>query len=121
VAGDEPLIDHKALENIRKLQRAGAPCIVDKVLQLYFRDSPRHICTMREALAARDAVALKRAAHTLKSNSANVGALQLAASCKAMEAQSSAEPTGEAEQLIARIELEYSRAHAALAKQTAGA
>jgi HPt (histidine-containing phosphotransfer) domain-containing protein len=60
-----------------------------------------------------------RAAHTLKSSSANVGALQLAASCKAMEAQTGVEQFDHAEQLISRIELEYSRVYDALSKHSA--
>jgi HPt (histidine-containing phosphotransfer) domain-containing protein len=88
---------------------------------MYFTEAPRHIASMRDALLARDSATLKRAAHTLKSSSANLGAVQLAASCKAMEMQAAAEQLEGAEQLIGRIELEYSRAHAALAKQTASA
>jgi CheY-like chemotaxis protein/HPt (histidine-containing phosphotransfer) domain-containing protein len=106
-------IDQKALDNIRKLQRPGAPSILDKIIDLYFVDAPRQILTMRDALAAGDDLALKRAAHTLKSSSANLGALDLAGSCKKMEDAGAAHP-GTAELLIARIELDYAQVRAAL-------
>jgi two-component system sensor histidine kinase/response regulator len=116
---DDPIIDHKALDHVRKLQRPGAASIVDKVVNMYFKDAPRQILSMRSALVARDGNTLMRAAHTLKSSSANVGALRLAASCKAMETQAGAEQLDQAEQLISRIELEYSRVYDALSKQSA--
>jgi two-component system sensor histidine kinase/response regulator len=116
---DDPIIDHKALDHVRKLQRPGAASIVDKVVNMYFKDAPRQILSMRSALVARDGNTLMRAAHTLKSSSANVGALQLAASCKAMEAQTGVEQFDHAEQLISRIELEYSRVYDALSKHSA--
>ena len=60
--------------------------LLHKVLHLYLTSAPQLLNTMRDALACCDALALQQAAHSLKSSSANVGALQLAAFCKEMEA-----------------------------------
>jgi HPt (histidine-containing phosphotransfer) domain-containing protein len=118
---EQSLIDQKALDNIRKLQKPNAPSILDKIINLYFKDTPQQILLMRASLAAGDSDALMRAAHSLKSNSANLGALQLAKWCKEMEAQAGAAHLENAEQSITRIELEYARVRAALADQTAQA
>jgi HPt (histidine-containing phosphotransfer) domain-containing protein len=87
---------------------------VEKVLNLYFDDAPRQILAMRNALAAGDGKALKRAAHTLKSNSANVGALQLAQSCQTMELRAGTAKFDDAEDSICYIESQYARVRAAL-------
>jgi HPt (histidine-containing phosphotransfer) domain-containing protein len=109
------IIDDNALANIRKLDKPGAPSIVDRVIDLYFADAPRQISSMRDAIAAADRTTLKRSAHTLKSNSANLGALQLAALCKEMETRAGSESLDGAEDSIVRIELEYAHVRVALA------
>jgi len=74
---------------------------------------------MREAIAAGDNGVLQRAAHTLKSSSATVGALRLAGLCKDMEARARAGNLAQAEHALNRIEIEYARVRAALAEQAA--
>jgi len=118
---EQSILDQKALDNIRKLQKPGAPNILDKILNLFFEDTPRQILFMRDALAAGDSNALKRAAHSLKSNSANLGAVQLARWCKEMEAQAGVEHLENAEQTISRIEVEFNRVSPALSDQLARA
>jgi CheY-like chemotaxis protein/HPt (histidine-containing phosphotransfer) domain-containing protein len=121
IPAEAAVIDQKALDNIRKLQKPGAPNILDKIINLFFQDGVRQIVSMRDAVAAGDTNILKRAAHTLKSNSANLGALELAESCKEMEVQAGAAHLTNAEAVITRIELEYARVCDALAGQRAQA
>jgi signal transduction histidine kinase/CheY-like chemotaxis protein/HPt (histidine-containing phosphotransfer) domain-containing protein len=83
---DRPLIDTAALNNIRALQREGSPSILDKIIKLYLQSSPKLLDTLHQAVANEGpAETLQRAAHTLKSSSANVGAMGLAALCKDLE------------------------------------
>ena len=114
-------IDMKALDNIRTLQQPGAPSLLEKIVTFYLDDAPRLCQAMREAIAAGDNGALQRAAHTLKSSSAALGALQLAELCKEMEAQARAGRVVDAEQWINRIESEYARVRAALPRTSAQA
>jgi HPt (histidine-containing phosphotransfer) domain-containing protein len=51
----------------------------------YLDSTPGLLDAMRQAAAAGDAVGLQRAAHTLKTGSASMGALALAALCKQLE------------------------------------
>ena len=52
----------------------------------YLEDATSQLAMMRSAADAGDAEALVRPAHSLKSNSANVGASALAEACRSLEA-----------------------------------
>ena len=107
-------IDMKALDNIRALQQPGAPNLLKKIVTLYLDDAPRLARSMREAIATGDSGTLQRAAHTLKTSSATVGALKLAEFCRQMETQARAGRLTDTEQWIDRIGDEYARVRAAL-------
>jgi PAS domain S-box-containing protein len=81
-----PSIDRRAWESIRSLQRPGHPDMLSRVIEKYLASSRELIETMRVAVPRQDAPALHRTAHSLKSSSATLGALRLAALCKEAEA-----------------------------------
>jgi CheY-like chemotaxis protein/HPt (histidine-containing phosphotransfer) domain-containing protein len=81
----ERILDPAPLNQIRALQRPGAPSLLAKVIGVYLDNSPTLVQRLREAVAQGDAVALREAAHSLKSSSANLGAMQLATLCKELE------------------------------------
>lgn len=56
-----------------------------ELVDAYLDSSPALFAAMRQATAADDGVSLQRAAHSLKTGSANMGALGLAAQCKQIE------------------------------------
>jgi len=107
-------IDMKALDNIRALQQPGAPDLLEKIVTLFLDDAPRLVRSMRDAIAAGDGGALQHAAHTLKSDSATLGALELSELCKQTETQARAGCLADADHWIDRIEDEYARVRAAL-------
>src|SRR5215470_4159529 len=100
-------VDRKALDTLRSLHRGGTPDLLHKVLYIYLNNAPLLLNTMRDAVAHSDALALQRAVHSLKSSSANVGALQLAAFSKEMEALGKAQSMAQAVPLLATMEAEY--------------
>ncbi|HTP97272.1 MAG TPA: PAS domain S-box protein [Burkholderiales bacterium] len=106
-AAAAPKLDTGALDSIRSLQKPGAPNLLEKIVRLYVEDTPRLIETMRAAARATDANGLQRAAHTLKSASANVGALELAALCRQLEADARGGAVADASDRIERIEREF--------------
>jgi two-component system sensor histidine kinase/response regulator len=111
-------IDPKALDSIRALQREGSPDVVSKVINIYLKESPKFLQSLREAVPAGNGEAMKKAAHTLKSTSANVGAVELAKLCKEIENLGSIDITDNAvPNLLVRIEAEYERVMGALVKQ----
>ena len=81
---------------------------------MYLNQAPQLLNTIRDAVAHNDALALQRAAHSLKSSSANVGAMQLAAFSKEMEALGKAQQVAQAVSLLASMEAEYTVVEAAL-------
>jgi TMAO reductase system sensor TorS len=80
-------IDWSVLDKIRLLERGGAAGVLARVVELYLQGTPPLIDRMRRALDADDQEALRAAAHTLKSSSANVGAMKLHGLCKELELQ----------------------------------
>ena len=78
-------LDVEALQALRDLQRPGRPDVLTRVIDLFSLDAPRLVAAMLEAVASDDADALRHAAHTLKSTSANVGAVSLSTNCREIE------------------------------------
>jgi HPt (histidine-containing phosphotransfer) domain-containing protein len=77
----ESEISDKAREWIEEF---GEDFLVELV-DVYLEDTPNRVAQLREAFSAGDTATLVREAHTLKSSSANVGALRLSALAKQME------------------------------------
>lgn len=80
---------------------------LEELLQDFFEDSYHQLWQMEEALTAGDADRLRRAAHTLKSNSANFGATRLAESCKTLERIGAAIALGDADERLAQAIMAY--------------
>jgi len=80
-----PPIDLDALNAFRGLQRDGAPDMLHRILGLYLQSSPELIKQIRLSVAGGDAPGLHRAAHSLKSSSAMVGAKYLSELCRELE------------------------------------
>jgi signal transduction histidine kinase/CheY-like chemotaxis protein len=110
-------IDPKALDNIRTLQRDGAPDILNKAISIYLKESPKFLKALRDAIPAGNAEAIRKAAHSWKSNSASMGAVALADMCKELEAMGRENSTDKASPLLSRIEAEYDRVQAVLARE----
>ncbi len=80
------VVDFAAWEPIRRLKRPGDPDPLGKLLARYLEDSRQLVDQLRHAIASNDPAALHAMAHRLKSSSAVLGALTVAAHCKALEA-----------------------------------
>ncbi|WP_175655714.1 response regulator [Burkholderia ambifaria] len=111
---DANVIDRKALDALRALQRPGRPDVLTRIIDQFTMDAPRLIRDMHAAVEAGDADALKLAAHTLKSSSANVGAHLLSARCREIERLARAADVNAAVELVAGTDAEFEQAHAAL-------
>ncbi len=111
------VIDREALA--RLLDSVGGDAdFLAELLTAFFEDSPQQIDAMRAAVAAGNADDLRRAAHSLKSNSANFGAMTLSQQCKDLEAQAKAGVLDGAAAHIAEIEAAYRQARGALETAT---
>jgi two-component system, sensor histidine kinase and response regulator len=115
------VLDESVLGALRQLQRVGRPDIVKRTIDLYLENAPRLLKELEEGAATRDMALLRRASHTLKSNSANVGAIKLAARCRELEMLARSGMVGDACSLVAGVIEEYAAANAALSMHLASA
>jgi len=90
------------------------------VISLYLHDSGELLGKLRLALEQGDADATRTAAHTLKSNSANVGAKQLASLSKELEEAGRRKSLENARLLLDEIKREHGRVVAALRSELNG-
>lgn len=99
-------IDQQVLEKIQNLQQAGAPDILSRVIHLYLETAPGLIETMSEASKNGDSIVLQNSAHSLKSSSANLGALTLSSICKELESMGREDRIQEVPPLIEVLQIE---------------
>ena len=87
---------------------------VDRIIALYLEDAPRLIAQLERAVVGNDPIALRVAAHTLKSSSANVGATTLSEAARDLEHGARDGTLAKPEALVARIVGEFARVRTAL-------
>src|SRR4030065_2840037 len=73
------------LATLQTLEATTDRAFVRELIEAFLEDGREQIAAMRKSLASGDAVTFQRAAHSLKSSSANLGALELSAQAKALE------------------------------------
>ena len=86
------------------------------LIRLFFEDAPGHIYTLQAALAANDMPGMVSPAHTLKSSSANLGALALSSVAKRIEHGARAGNLEKPALAVMMLENEFRRAKAALSQ-----
>ena len=105
-----PVLDQTMLEELREI--AGDE--TSRIISIFLEDAPRLIGTLEKAAAVPDLDAMRDAAHTLKSSSANVGAMALSAAAKRVELGARARKLERPAVAVALVIAEYARARMAL-------
>jgi PAS domain S-box-containing protein len=105
-------LDDGALKNLRDL---GGDNFLGEVIEAFLADAPELMVTLRRSLDEGSTEELRRAAHTLKSNGATLGAEEFAELCSTLEQRAKAGELDGASQLVDRIEQEYRPLEEALA------
>ena len=111
---EQPILQQGNLDNIRAMQQPGMPSILDRIINVYFSESPGLMSQIHEALGEKDREAVIDAAHSLKSSSSNLGATHMAELCYALESLDTADWFNAAGKLARQIESELERTCAAL-------
>ncbi len=102
-------IDQRALDNIRALQMEGLPDMLTQIIQIYLSEAPVLLERLAEGISADDAPGVRGAAHSLKSSSANLGALQISDFCKTLENRGREGSLAGAQPLLTQIKAEFVR------------
>jgi CheY-like chemotaxis protein len=108
------VLDRQVLEQLGKVRTNGKPELLTRVINLYLSESPKLMQTLKHAARSGDAPELARSAHSLKSSSANVGALVLSGYCEELETSARRADTEESRRIFAKIETEHGCVQAAL-------
>jgi signal transduction histidine kinase/DNA-binding response OmpR family regulator len=83
---------------------------LDRLIRVFLDDAPRHIAALEEAALAPDLEALREHAHSLKSSSANLGAMLLSAAAKRVELGARTGTLDRPAVEVAKIAWEFKRA-----------
>ncbi|MFA6147729.1 MAG: response regulator [bacterium] len=109
-------IDRNVLDGIRALEGDGNRGLLERIINLYLTDAPRLVEGILSAVEKGDTESLLRAAHSLKSSSANVGATGLSELCRKLEGMArTGEPIASGDPLLSKFEGEYRSVLEALA------
>ena len=110
----DSIIDQTILRRICALEKGGSANLLSKVITRYLTDSTTRLQRLREAIDSMDASAVQERAHSLKSSSANLGALTLSAFLKELEMMGRMNSLQNAQELFLKIETEYRAVERAL-------
>jgi len=105
-----PVLDSGVLGELREVLGPE----VDRIVTVYLEDAPRLIAQLERAVASNDPIALRVAAHTLKSSSANVGATTLSEAARDLEHGARDGTLANPGSAVARIVGEFAQVRAAL-------
>jgi len=90
---DEPsAVDRDVLDDLERAVGDDRAFLRD-VIDTFLDEAPRMVATIREGIATGDVESTSRAAHTLKSNAATLGALGLSAMARELETLTSVATT----------------------------
>ena len=104
-------LDPGALENLRQI---GGEDFLAELSDTFLVDAPGQLATLRGAIEQEDADALRRVAHTLKSNGATFGAERFAELCRDLEERAKNGRLDGTAGLADQVEVELGRLRTAL-------
>lgn len=108
------VLDRQILDSLRDMAGPKAEAMLSLIIGNYLEDAPERLQEIREAVAQGDPEGLRQAAHSMRSSSANLGALTLANLFKELENLGRAGTTTNAQTLLNQAEKEYENAIEAL-------
>lgn len=105
-----PVLDPEVLEELRSILGTE----VDRLIEVFLDDTPRLIAALEGAVVGPDYEMLRNASHTLKSSSANLGAMSLSNAAKKLELAMRTQTLERPAVAVAVIANEFARARQAL-------
>lgn len=111
---NHPVLDLTVINEIRQMEQRGAARLLERLVSTYITTANKLMADADRAFANGDTTALRHAAHTLKSSSANVGATALSEHFGAVEMHARSRRLQAAAQEWSIARSEYERAVEAL-------
>lgn len=102
-------INHATLEMLRKIQPDDEPDFVRRIMIIYLESAEKAIQELKQALQDSNLEPLTRSAHSLKSSSRNIGAMELSNLSEQLEHDCRRNNLSYVDQQIDAIINEYSR------------
>ena len=107
----EAIIDQDIFDGLKDLV---GDDFVGELVETFFEEAPISLAEMGQALQNGDTETFRRSAHSLKSNAASFGAMQLASLAREMEYLGRDGRVDEAESKLPQVEISYQEAAEAL-------
>lgn len=111
-------LDHGAIDRLLDIT-GGDRAFVDELIDTFLEDAERQIAALQEAFDQQDVAGVVRPAHSLKSNSVNVGATVLAEQCRALEADARGGDVPDLGTRVAAVGAEFSAIRGSLLAERA--
>jgi HPt (histidine-containing phosphotransfer) domain-containing protein len=110
------VLDAEALARLRELDPSGQSQLLARVLRTFLTSLERLLPQMNEARASDDLGGVRHVAHTLKSSSASIGALQLSQLCAVIEKAARQQQSADLPPLLDDMDAEVERVRGAINK-----
>lgn len=114
-------IDNDVLLSLREMMGDSADQFLDCLIDTYLEETPSLLNQMSNAIATQEPEVMQRAAHTLKSSSASLGAISLSQLCQNLETMGSSQTIKGAKEIMLQLEAEYKQVKVALLLERRGA
>ena len=105
-----PALNPIWLGQIRELDTTGGDVLLHKILQAFLESAPNNMHQLEQAITNGDADSLRQSAHALKSSSGNIGAENLSALLKQLEADGRTGELSHAKSLQESLRQHYQQA-----------
>jgi HPt (histidine-containing phosphotransfer) domain-containing protein len=114
VSSDEPVLDPKAIEQLRELERSGSPGFIAELAALFIKQGQEQMEVLGVSAGARDGAGLVRSAHLMKGSCGGIGAMRMMLLCRELEEAARAQEWPRVNSLVERVLAEFSRVREAL-------
>jgi len=114
---DELVLDLGALQAIREMGGEDGDFVLNNIIQMYLETTLPYLQQIETAITTQDLDSLRRAAHSLGSSSATLGAMNFAKLCKELENLARSGSITTAETLFFPLQSEYETVKRALTLQ----
>jgi HPt (histidine-containing phosphotransfer) domain-containing protein len=105
-----PIVDDRALADLRGAQELGAPDVVGETIAIFLADGALRLDLTRRAVAEGDAEAIHRVSQAFRGSALILGALRLAAACQVLETAGVERRVDDAEPALERVVFEFALA-----------